>query len=391
MLISYIPDNQLSDFDLVNLDPTLRSDLYTQLADIFIQLRHCEFPHIGSLALDPMDDQTPIFAHNRALSIDINAYEVGGLNTTSIIGPNRIYTTAIDYIYTLTQLLFNEFDKQQNSVYNESDARYHLYGLHQFRSILMGWLRRETNEGPFILTHGDFRTSNVLVDQDMNITAVLDWEWSRTVSVQMFVPPAWLRGSDIRGLLSFRGILYMKELAVFRDVLMVREKEMHCQGSGEEKIPLSKLWNGIHSHANIFIAHALLRLDVVGDVYWEGLDRHYFGKEVEARVKLFYEVLATSDQNKVIARKLRDLETYNAKLKERGLEEDRPLEPLPADKARQLAILLKNIDNKLEAKKHVFWSWPWFRSRMALDWGYVFNYLTLTLRICKADMIVAIP
>ena len=56
MLISYIPGDRLSDFDLVNLDPTLRSHLYTQLADIFIQLRYCEFPHIGSLTLDPMDD-----------------------------------------------------------------------------------------------------------------------------------------------------------------------------------------------------------------------------------------------------------------------------------------------------------------------------------------------
>jgi hypothetical protein len=58
MLISYIPDNRLSDFDLVNLDPTLRSHLYAQLAGIFIQLLHYEFPHIGSLTLDPADDQT---------------------------------------------------------------------------------------------------------------------------------------------------------------------------------------------------------------------------------------------------------------------------------------------------------------------------------------------
>jgi hypothetical protein len=27
-----------------------------KLADIFIQLRYCEFPHIGSLTLDPADD-----------------------------------------------------------------------------------------------------------------------------------------------------------------------------------------------------------------------------------------------------------------------------------------------------------------------------------------------
>jgi hypothetical protein len=122
MLISYIPGDRLSDCNLPTLDPSLLSHLHTQLAAIFIQLRHCEFPHIGSLTLDPMDDQTPVFAHNRALSIDINDHELGGLSPTSIIGPSKIYTTAIDYIYAQTQLLFNQFHKQQNSVYNELDA-----------------------------------------------------------------------------------------------------------------------------------------------------------------------------------------------------------------------------------------------------------------------------
>jgi hypothetical protein len=59
---------------------------------------YCEFPHIGSFTLDPIDDQTPIFLHNHALSIDINDHELGGLSPTSIIGPSKIYTTAIDYI-----------------------------------------------------------------------------------------------------------------------------------------------------------------------------------------------------------------------------------------------------------------------------------------------------
>ncbi|KAH6717298.1 hypothetical protein BKA61DRAFT_642467 [Leptodontidium sp. MPI-SDFR-AT-0119] len=281
--------------------------LISYIPDIFIQLRYCEFPHIGSLTLDPIDDQTPIFVHNRALSIDINDQELGGLSPTTIMGPSKIYTTAIDYIYAQTQLLFNQFDKQQNSVYSEVDARCHLYGLHQFRSILMGWLRRET--------------ANVLVDQDLNITGVLDWEWSRTVPVQMFLPPTWLRGGDIRDLLSLRGLGYGSYLAGFRDLIKVKEKEMHCQGSGsEEKIPLSKLWDGIYNLSNFLIGQALLRLDVAGDVYWDGLDRRYFGNDAEARVKLFYEVLATSNQKKVIARKLQELEIYNAKLKEQGTD-----------------------------------------------------------------------
>jgi hypothetical protein len=39
-------------------------------------------------------------------------------------------------------------------------------------------------------------------------------------------------------------------------------------------------------------------------------------------------VFATTNQNKVIKRKLKDLKIYNAKLKEQGLEEDKPLKPL---------------------------------------------------------------
>jgi len=85
-------------------------------------------------------------------------------------------------------------------------------------------------------------------------------------------------------------------------------------------------------------------------------------------------VPSTRDQNRVIAKKLRDLEIYNAKLKERGLEEDKPIELLPvlsADKAQQLAIFLKNIGKECKAERHVFWSWSWFRSRIGPDWGYI--------------------
>ena len=100
-----------------------------------------------------------------------------------------------------------------------------------------------------------------------------------------------------------------------------------------------------------------MHLDVLGDVYWDGLDRHYFGKDAKARVKLYYKVFATTSQNRVIKRKLKDLEIYNAKLKEQGLEEDKPPKPLPGLPAgiqQELATFLKNIDVKEESKKQLF-------------------------------------
>jgi len=62
MIIPYIHGDSLSEVDLDNLDPTLRANLYAQLADIFIQLRYCEFPHIGSLTLDPVDVRRALLA-----------------------------------------------------------------------------------------------------------------------------------------------------------------------------------------------------------------------------------------------------------------------------------------------------------------------------------------
>lgn len=51
--------------------------------------------------------------------------------------------------------------------------------------------------GPFPLCHIDFHYKNILVDQDYNITGLLDWSHAQTVPIERFaiipefvVPPA---------------------------------------------------------------------------------------------------------------------------------------------------------------------------------------------------------
>jgi hypothetical protein len=61
------------------------------------------------------------------------------------------------------------------------------------------------------------------------------------VPVQMFVPSTWLTGSDIHGVMGLWSILYMEDLAMFRDVVQAKEEETYRQGRGREKIPLWKL------------------------------------------------------------------------------------------------------------------------------------------------------
>jgi len=98
---------------------------------------------------------------------------------------------------------------------------------------------------------------------------------------------------------------------------------------------------------NFFIAHALLRFDILGDIYWDDLDRRYHGRDPEGRVKSFYEAQATKDLVEVVKRKLQELEIYKKELADRGIEMDQPKELLPTlspDNTRRLAAFLKSID-----------------------------------------------
>ncbi|KAH0538353.1 hypothetical protein FGG08_005048 [Glutinoglossum americanum] len=134
-----------------------------------------QFDRIGSLTLD-RDDSSWSFGESQPLSIDINDQEVDGLDVGCIIRPDQTYDLAIDYTYTLMQLVFNQFLRGRHSVYNEKNARSELYGLHKFRTLLMEYILPEYNHEPFVLMHSNFRSSNIIINENLNIVSVIDWE-----------------------------------------------------------------------------------------------------------------------------------------------------------------------------------------------------------------------
>ncbi|EFW18237.1 conserved hypothetical protein [Coccidioides posadasii str. Silveira] len=128
----------------------------------------------------------------------MNEQTLAGFNPSRLIAPNQVFHSAIDYIFMIHQALLDEFHLRRDSVCGESDAHSSLYGLHNSRQFLMDWVKPEHNHGPFVLMHGDLRSANILVDDDLNIVSVLDWEWSHTIPLQMFVLSTlaqWLRSA----------------------------------------------------------------------------------------------------------------------------------------------------------------------------------------------------
>ncbi|KAI9823881.1 MAG: hypothetical protein M1832_002198 [Thelocarpon impressellum] len=149
--------------------------------------------------LPPLDEtlQPDSTGLGRPLSLDVNDQAVEGLDPDLIL--DRTYRSTVDYSYALYRLLYNMFKKQRNGIYDENDARakvVQVFALQHLPRILFGWVLPEHNNAPFVLMHGDLRPDNIIIDEDYNIRAVIDWEWSRTVPLQFFIPPTWITGYD---------------------------------------------------------------------------------------------------------------------------------------------------------------------------------------------------
>lgn len=59
------------------------------------------------------------------------------------------------------------------------------------------------DSGPFALMHGYFRPPNLIMNDNLDILAVIDWEWSPVVPLQLFIPPTLLTDRGIEGLCSY--------------------------------------------------------------------------------------------------------------------------------------------------------------------------------------------
>ncbi|KAK3344524.1 hypothetical protein B0T25DRAFT_585283 [Lasiosphaeria hispida] len=136
----------------VTMSVEQRTQLYTSLADIYIQLRRLEFPAIGCLTRDSDDG---IRVGRVTMSIDINTQELDGLRPSSI----------------------------QESYYDLGESTLltdRLYHLHLFRQYAEQWTDCQLDHGLFVLD-GDLEPQNLIVDagENMSVLCLLDWEWSR--------------------------------------------------------------------------------------------------------------------------------------------------------------------------------------------------------------------
>ncbi|KAH6710933.1 hypothetical protein BKA61DRAFT_634442 [Leptodontidium sp. MPI-SDFR-AT-0119] len=132
--------------------PEQRKKVIHQLADIFIELRKFSFDRIGSL------DQP-------------------GESRMEAIGP---CSSLEEYHVASIRLILDLIIRDEIYMQQAVDA----YLIHRFLLDLVPSVLSPAAQGSrkFYLKHADDKGDHILVDDDFNITGIIDWEWAYTTS-----------------------------------------------------------------------------------------------------------------------------------------------------------------------------------------------------------------
>ncbi|KAM0089027.1 hypothetical protein ACP6JD_007656 [Aspergillus fumigatus] len=146
--------------DILNPDIDSRTLglLYSQMAEILLELWKLDFDCIGCLGQDQQSGQYMVDGPPLTLEVNELMRTCGLGNRT----PSGVYHSSTDYIASLLQLQSTHLRDQQNSVYDSEDCREKYACRHLMKAIAFDFISQADNQGPFKLFCEDFGPGNVL-------------------------------------------------------------------------------------------------------------------------------------------------------------------------------------------------------------------------------------
>ncbi|KAI0165358.1 phosphotransferase family protein [Hypoxylon sp. FL1284] len=301
------------------LNPKVGSEkiefLYAQMANVLLQLSNLKFPRIGSL----VEEQGIVDVKSRPLTSNMIDIVVHTSAPASIL-PSKTYASADEWYDALADMHMAQLAFQQNdAVIDEDDARDKYTGRQLFRRLGIKKRLRPDPSIPddFRLFSEDLRPANVLLDKEMRIVGVINWEFAYSAPAQFsFDPPWWLLLEEPDwypgGYRAWMKI-YEPRLQTFLRVMEAEEKKMadKCadNGRGAELVPLSRRMRESWEKRTWMISYAARKSWAFDFLWWKYVDESYFGQNQDqdhkARLELFSEPQKRVMES-FVARKIED-------------------------------------------------------------------------------------
>ncbi|KAI4682603.1 hypothetical protein J4E81_009678 [Alternaria sp. BMP 2799] len=271
--------------------------------------KYLDFSTAGAIRRSSPDEwvasERPVTDNMNVLARNILNYPTEYFSTTSISSPKA-------YFEQLADQHLAHLHTQRNAVEDREDARRCFIARHRLKQSIDQYLLTDTETSPFKLYCWDLRPSNVLVDDDLNVKAVLDFEFCNALPAQFaHDPPWWLTilrpttwiDNDFQfGALKDRLEPHIEQ---FLQVMEKKEKEM-----GGTVVPLSARMRDSWTSNRFWFNAAMQDSWSIDAVYWAAL--HKPGDEVlddalKAEMETFVEM------------KMEQLDAYKTECKARGI------------------------------------------------------------------------
>lgn len=263
-----------------DVDGALLKNLYGQIAKILLQLSKLEFPLIGALE---ETEEWSWEVTRRPLSLPMNKLvRVGTLPQQKL--PTTTFDSSSEYFQSLATLHIDHLAAQRNdAVDSKADCQRKYVARHLFQKLSREkrLVPPEHDKGPFKLWCDDLRPSNILLDANHQIVAVIDWEFSYAAPNEFtFAPPWWLLLEQPEyweeGLDDWAEV-YKTRLPVFLEAMTEAEDDYIASGQLREDQRLSGKMRESWASGDFWTVYAARKNFAFDSVYWKKLDARFFG------------------------------------------------------------------------------------------------------------------
>lgn len=162
-------------------------NLQRDIARIIVSLAQHPLPRIGTFS---MDNGGYLRLDNRPISVESTIHENEGL--TPMLSRNMTFSNVKDFIFSQISTFEARFLEQPNAIVDRGDALYQMAGLTAARIALPQLLRDDLQNGPFVFSLRDLHRSNIFVDGNWNVTAIIDLEFASSWPAEFMQTPHWL-------------------------------------------------------------------------------------------------------------------------------------------------------------------------------------------------------
>lgn len=305
------PDHPDEPFMLdINLPEERLLNVYKQVAPLMLQLLRHRFPRIGSLtetAAGSFEIQSrPVTTNMQAM------LAIANIPQSALPAKTKTYHTADAWYVACCNMIWapllfqrNDFVKSADDCRNKYVARQVIRRLATEGKLSVFGFEEDTwseqskkmrahqlsdklcpapagsGQAAFPLWCDDFQTGNIMVDEDDDVTGVIDWEFTYAAPAQFCLDPPWWLLIDmpevwILGLEKFSD-RFSRTLPVWLEAVEQAEKGVDL-GAHHLSMPWSVYMRQSWETGRFWLSYAMRKGWAFDSIYWKFLDERFFGE-----------------------------------------------------------------------------------------------------------------